>query len=431
MTGAQRERWAAFAEQTLFNVWNPASARWGGVAAPWSGWSICDPGNNYHYSFLRATMLWALAAKNQRWLDFLQTQKFGPLVDYYAQLPGGGSREGTGYGTAQKNLFENYLYWRASTGEDLAGLSAHARDTIDYWVHATVPTRDRFAPIGDQSRSSMPELYDYHENLVHAAVVLSAGTSQARRGTWWLQNNSVNGVAHSFNLAGDLLPFPDAAEAPTDLVYHAAGAGALFARSSWDTDAAWVAVVAGKYDQSHAHHDQGSFTFFSDDWLAVTSNIWSHSGINQGVDVHNVVRFERADGSTVPQSASNTVQSTMTTTNSGRTVVVSADLSNAYWRNREAVQSWTRTIELLDTTLRVTDACRVGAGIRPVFQLHVPVAPEQLANGTVRAGRLLIVPRDAGAMSWTAMPAPEFTRGYRIDVRPASGCAFSLELRAD
>ena len=81
-------------------------------AHPWSGWSICDPGNNYHFSFLRATMLWAWRASQSlpAGSSFLQTQKFGPLVDYYAQLPGGGSREGTGYGTAQKNLFENYLY---------------------------------------------------------------------------------------------------------------------------------------------------------------------------------------------------------------------------------------------------------------------------------------------------------------------------------
>jgi hypothetical protein len=430
LTGGQRERWPAFADQTLRNVWNPNTASWGGTSHPWSGWSICDPGNNYHFSFLRATMLWALAEPTGPWLNFLQAQKFGPLVDYYAQLPGGGSREGTGYGTAQKNLFENYLYWLDSTGENLATLTPHTQETIDYWLHATVPTRDRFAPIGDQSRSSLPELYDYHENLVHLAVALSPGTSQARRGTWWLQSNSVNGMAHSFNLAADLLPYRDSPQAPTDLVYHATGAGALFARSSWATDAAWVAIVAGKYDQSHAHQDQGGFTFFRDDWLAVTPNIWSRSGINQGVNVHNVPRFERPDGSTIPQSASDTVQSSMTATTSGRTVVVAADLSNAYWRNRDAVQSWTRTFELLETTLRVTDLCRVGAGVRPVFQLHVPSTPELLVNGSVRAGRLLVVPREPVEVTWTAMPAGEFSRGYRLDFRPASGCSFSLELRA-
>ena len=375
-------------------------------------------------------MLWALAEQSRPWLNFLQAQKFGPLVDYYAQLPGGGSREGTGYGTAQKNLFENYLYWVDSTGENLAGLSEHTRDTIDYWLHATVPTRDRFAPIGDQSRSSIPELYDYHENLVHVAVLLSPGTSQARRGLWWLQNNSVNGVTHSFNLFGDLLPYPDSPLAPTDLVYHATGAGALFARSSWAKDAAWVAIVAGKYDQSHAHQDQGSFTFFRDDWLAVTANIWSHSGIHQGVDMHNVLRFERPDGSTIPQSPSDTVQSTMTTTTSGSMVTVVADLSNAYWRNSDAVQSWRRTFEFVDATLRVTDVCRVAAGVRPVFQLQVPVTPELQGNGSVRAGRLLIVSREDVQVTWTAMPAPEFSRGYRIDIRPVSGCSFNFELRA-
>ena len=120
---------------------------------------------------------------------------------------------------------------------------------------------------------------------------------------WWLQNNSVNGVAHAFNLAADLLPYPDAPEAPTDLIYHAAGAGALFARIELGARRRWLAFVAGKYDQSHAHQDRAAFTFFKDDWLAVTPNIWSHSGINRSVNVHNVIRFERADGSTIPQTS--------------------------------------------------------------------------------------------------------------------------------
>src|SRR5947207_3174684 len=138
-------------------------------------------------------MLWSRATKSTVWFDFLQTHKFGQLVDYFYDLPGGGSREGTGYGTALRNLFEDFIYWKESTGEDLSSFSNHTRETIDYWVHATVPTRDRFASIGDQSRSSMPWLFDYHENLVQAAdflsPVLGPDIEQARRGTWWLQNN--------------------------------------------------------------------------------------------------------------------------------------------------------------------------------------------------------------------------------------------------
>ena len=152
-----------------------------------------------------------------------------------------------------------------------------------------------------------PELYDYHENLVHAAVVLSGGHALRRaRGTWWLQNNSVE------RRRPELQPHRRPAavsgrarRADRSRLPRQRAPAHFFARSSWDTDAAWLSFVAGKYDQSHAHHDQGSFTFFKGDWLAVTSNIWSHSGINLDVDVHNVIRFER-DGAAIEQNPSTT-----------------------------------------------------------------------------------------------------------------------------
>jgi hypothetical protein len=430
LTPQQRQRWAAFAEQAVFNIWHPAEATWGGHAQPWTGWAVCDPGNNYHFSFLRATMLWALASQNPTWFEFLQTQKLGPLLDYYAALPGGGTREGTGYGSALDNLFGDYLYWKASTGEDLANVTAHTRETIDYWIHATVPTLDRFAPIADLSRSSLPELYDYQENLVHQAVVLSAGSPQARRGLWWLQNNSVRGVAHAFNLQGDLLPYPDAPEAPTALSYHSPGAAAFFARTSWDPDASWMAFVAGQYDQSHAHQEQGAFTFFKHDWLTVTSNIWSHSGIHQEVDVNNVLRFERADGTIVPQNQSDTLASSLTPTHAQGVTTVSADLTNAYSASRAEVHAWTRTLVLAGNVLRVSDVCSVANGVRAVFQLHVPTAPALQADGSIVAGNLRIVLLQPATASFTAMDPTEFQRGYRVDLIAAAGCAFDLELHA-
>lgn len=427
LTPEQRIRWAAFADQSLFNLWNPSAATWGGVAYPWTGWSICDPGNNYHFHFLRATMLWALATKSVPLLEFLQKEKFPRLVTYYRGLPGGGSREGTGYGTAQKALFENYLMWKDSTGEDLSELTSHTRETIDYWIHATVPTRDRFAPIGDQSRSSIPDLFDYHENLVHTAVVLNPGTPEARRGTWWLNQNSVNGVSAAFNLMGDLLPLPDAPVAPTDRVYHAVGAGVLFARSNWNTDASWFSFVAGKYDQSHAHQDQGAFTFFKRDWLAVTANIWSTSGINQETEYHNTVRFERADGSVIAQNPSDTVQSTMTHTVSGGQVSVSADLRNAFSRNANLVQQWNRSLEYIGDTLRISDTCTVASGVRPVFQLHVPVQPILQEDGSIMAGNLRIVSLQGATHTVTAL-STGFNRGYRIDFVSQTGNSFVVEL---
>ncbi|HZT78198.1 MAG TPA: hypothetical protein VFA27_16200 [Vicinamibacterales bacterium] len=429
LTADQRTRWAAFAEQAIFNLWHPNDAAWGGVSHPWSGWAICDPGDNYHYSFMRATMLWALATQDTSWFDFLQTQKFGPLVDYFAALPGGGTREGTGYGTALNDLFGDYIYWKASTGEDLAALSPHTRETIDYWVHATVPTLDRFAPIADLSRESIPNIFDYQVNLVEQAVRLSEGTVQARHGVWWLQNNSLkNGVGFPFNLFAELLPRVDPAEQPTDLMYFASGAGALFARTAWTTDASWIAFIAGKYDQSHAHQEQGNFTFFKHDWLSVTSNIWSHSGIHQEVEVNNIIRFQRANGDTIPQNQGDN-GSTMTPSTANGETTVTADLSNAYSDNRSAVQSWTRTLQLNGDVLRVIDSCTVASGVTPVFQVNVPVQPVPQQDGSIVAGHLRVIPRTPVTYQSVTLDPSEFTSAFRIDLTSTAGCAFDVQLQ--
>jgi hypothetical protein len=160
MTDAQKIRWSNYANQAIYNVWHPSSATWGGRSFPWTGWSIDNPGNNYYYSFLKATMYWALATKDSTLLSFARNQKIQPLLDYFSQIPGGGSLEGTGYGTAHMNMFELYQTWKDSTGEDIANANSHLTDSIKYWLHATTPNRAYYAPIGDLSRSSFPDLFD-------------------------------------------------------------------------------------------------------------------------------------------------------------------------------------------------------------------------------------------------------------------------------
>ena len=91
LTGSQRDRWPDFAERTLSNLWHPSSAHWGTAPHSWSGWSLCDPGNNYHFSFLRATILLSLAAPSTKWTDFRQTQKLGLHVEHYADMRSGSS----------------------------------------------------------------------------------------------------------------------------------------------------------------------------------------------------------------------------------------------------------------------------------------------------------------------------------------------------
>ncbi|TQM12842.1 hypothetical protein FB548_1693 [Pseudoxanthomonas sp. 3HH-4] len=428
---AQRQRWSALAEQAVWNLWNPSRAQWGGRTHAWTGWSIDNPGNNYYYSFIEATMYWALVSGSKTWMDELKMRRLPPLKAYYAELPGGGSREGTGYGAAQMRLFGLYRLWKDSTGEDLATSSTHARDSIPYWIHATVPTLDRFAPIGDQARSSIPELFDYHRRLVLEARQLTTDADARAMSSWWLRSISVPRMSQGFNSRYDLLPTGDGGDPPPALVYHAEGAGHLFARSDWGKDAMWMSFVAGPYNESHAHQEQGGFTLFARDWLAVTENIWSHSGIQQGTPVHNVVRFERANADAqqcaaprgdvvVHQCETPRSRSRVTVTpRPDGGITATADLTPVY-RDNPALQSWQRRIEFGGRKLLVQDDFRLGTGTRAIFQVNVPERPTVQGNEAI-AGRLrirVLEPADATLRvhTWSDDDAQEFRRGWRVDV---------------
>jgi hypothetical protein len=441
LTAAQKTRWKAFADQAIYNVWNPAQAAWGGASKPWSGWSIGDPGNNYHYSFLRATMYWAVASQNQAWLDFVRAQKAPPLAAYFARLPGGGSLEGTGYGTSHKGLFEIYGFWKSATGTDLSALSPHCANSIDYWIHATVPTLQRFAPIGDQARVSDAPLYDYQRALVERAVLLNPGTQQAARGTWWLENISVRKMSGTFNLRDGIFTLPDAPRKPTALAYHSPGVGDLFARASWDTGATWVHLKAGLFDQSHAHQDQGSIGIYNRAWLAVTENMNTHSGIEQGTEVHNVLLFTANGGAdTVGQEQSDSAAA-LELEDDGAILTANADLSCMY-RKAKQVLAWRRSMvfDRPANVVTVRDTFAAQAGVGAAWQLNTPAQPVRQGDSIV-AGALIVKPLDGDAevaiAAWNQMRAgaewkSEYLSGWKITLtRPAGATAFAVRLRID
>lgn len=427
---AQRKRWSDYAEQAVWNVWNPSAAQWAGHAHPWSGWSVDNPGNNYYYSFVEATMYWALASGSGKWMALLRDEKLPPLQAYYAKLEGGGSLEGTGYGAAHMRLFSLYRLWRDATGQDLANANSHADGSIAYWVHATVPTLDRFAPIGDQSRNSVPELYDYHRRLVLEARQLSKDPQAQALASWWLSHISVPEMSSGFNTVHDLLPAGAGDKEPGKRVYHAKGVGQLFARTGWDRAAMWLAFVAGPYNESHAHQEQGGFTLFANDWLAVSENIWSHSGIQQGTETNNVVRFERSNadeaqcmaprGDRIVHQCEQPAAATMSVSEAeDGSVQVDADLTPVYAGNR-AVKSWRRNLVFGGRKLLVTDRFSLGSGTLAYFQVNVPVEPRVQGNEAV-AGRLRIRVIEPAAASlsvhdWRKVDANEFRKGWRVDV---------------
>jgi hypothetical protein len=373
-------------------------------------------------------MYWSLASNSASWRTFLETHKIPPLVAFFQTLPGGGSREGTAYGLSHQRLFELYRLWRDATGVNLATQSSHLQDSIDYWIHATMPTLDTMAPIGDQARVSYPEMYDYHRNLVLQARAMTTDPGARARASWWLGAIAIDRMTSGFNFRHDLLPAGTNGTVPSAGTYHATGAGHLFARTSWDSDALWLGFVAGRYDQSHAHQDQGAFTLFARDFLTVTENIWTHSGIQQGGDVHNVVRF-RNGGNDVRQLEGTTSTVNVSTAPDGA-LIVAADLTPAYNGNPQLV-SWQRDLRFAERTLRVHDVFVPGPGTTAVFQINVPVAP-QIAGRNARAGDLavrVLTPSDAvlTAVDWRTFGASEFQSGWKIEVR-GSGTEFLVEL---
>ena len=172
--------------------------------------------------------------------------------------------------------------------------------------------------------------------------------------------------------------------------------------------------------ESHAHQDQGSFTLFQGDWLAVTENIWTHSGIQQGTDTNNVLRFEKA-GAIVPQRVGTTSSMTVTP-GSGGAVHALANLTPAY-DGDSALTSWQRTIDFANRKLTVSDAFALGSGTSAIFQVNTPVQP--LINGnTAVAGDLkirVIAPANAtlSALDWTTQSdaGETYNSGWRLDVR--------------
>lgn len=450
LTDAQKARWLALMDQVTSNIWgDPAKAKWGGTqfgctekTIGWSGWALDppygpNPGNNYYYrSFAKTAMFMALLTRDAKWTTILQTKAFPLIVTYYAaKVPEGGSREGTGYGVSQMTLFDDYRMWKASTGEDLSAYSAHAKNSSLFWMHATVPALDRFVPVGDQSRSSDPVWYDYHRTLVLEAARLSPGTPEAKNAAWLLKNVSVTQMGSGFNLPFDLLGPKEDAVAPTALTYYAKGAGVYFARSAWAKDASHMSFLAGQFEESHAGQNQGGFTFYKNGWLAVTSNIWSHSGIHQEVASNNVMRFEKTGGSIVPQnqyadSASPTIANS--TDDSG--LHLNADLSAAFSSNRSSVTSWKRDLTYKGDVLTVHDTCVVGTGVTPVWQVHVPALPVLQADGSIVAGSLKITPKSAVLSpvieQMSALDSDYLSGHYRVSLKMATGCEFTIELKA-
>jgi len=434
VTPAQQSRWIAYANQAVWNVWNPSQSKWGSATIPWSGWSVNNPSNNYYYSFLRATMLLGLATKGENpqadaWIAKFRDEKvLGQLVPTFeADLIGGASREGTGYGVSMRRLFELYNWWKATTGESLATKTTHTRASMFAFLHQVVPTLDKVAPTGDHARDSTAALFDYHRDYTLQLMQLFPTTNFARRAKAMLDDSSVPTMSQSFmagyEFLGDnpsLTPLPMSG---LNTAYHAKGIGEIYARSSWDKTATWVNLIAGPYTESHAHQDQGAIMIYKGGWLAHDANIYSRSGLNQKTTAHGLVRIDN-NGSPIGQIASTT--STVLALHQGTNYVhMAADLTPAYKGNAAIQKVQREVIFVQPDVIIVYDRVASASGTTQTWQLQAPTAPAiSGAQATItNAGHSLAVTRILGGTfgSYDQRADSDLTGGYRLDETVAGG----------
>ncbi|MEO6419443.1 MAG: hypothetical protein ABIP39_08565, partial [Polyangiaceae bacterium] len=444
VTESQKSRWLAYSNQAVWNIWHHTEATWGGKAMPWNGWSVDDPMNNYYYSFLRATMLLGLAAHGELkeadgWLtQFHDTDLTNTLLPKFEQdLKGGGSREGTGYGVAMRNLFELYDFWQASTGEDLASKTGHTRASMLSFLHSVLPTLDRMAPTGDHSRDSTAAFFDYERAYLRTLSYLFPTDPLTPRAQYLLSHSSVTEMGQPFMYVYDFLyDQPAIVEQPLDPLgraYFAPGTGQLYARSGWDKDATWVNLIAGPYTETHAHQDQGALMIYKGGWLAYDPVIDSHSGLPQQVEAHNVVRIE-AGGATVPQKASTASLLTALHRGSGW-VHAASDLTPAYGGAAGVTKVQREIVYLEPDCVVVFDRVDTTPGMtKQIWQLNAPRTPTIVGARTTIAGGPhtlnvdRILPAGAAATIFDWKTDPDFHGGARLDETSNGGSTLHLHV---
>jgi len=452
LSGERRAVWLAYADQAVYNVWNYKIAKWGSAKMPWSGWAIDDPSDNYYYSFLRATMLLGLAAHGESsraegWLDQFQSKLHDELVPTFNRdLVGGGSREGTGYGVAMRGLFELYDLWDSATGQRIADLTPHTRASMRSFIHQVVPTLDRIAPTGDQSRDSTAAFFDYHRNYLQELVALYPGDPVAPRAQALLAQSSLPEMGSQFMFSYDFV-YANTDVAATSLdglgtAYYAPGIGELYARSGWDTHATWINLIAGPFTQSHAHQDQGSLMIYKDGWLGYDAIVATHSGVLQTLDLHSLVRIVDSSGRNIEQQRGTSAQ--LVALHRGAGFLHAAADVTAVYKKSSAIQKVQREIVYLEpSTVVVYDRVTTSAsGTSQIWQLVAPTRPVLTDLGAKITGAPATKDAPSHVLEISRVNAPasaapsvfdftgnsDFSGGFRYDETSAGGDNRSLHV---
>ncbi len=441
MTTAQRTRWKDFGNQAVWNVWNHDQARWGARAVPWTGWSVDNPVNNYYYSFLQATMLLGLATHGENdmadgWLTRFRTTKIENqlIPTFNADLAGGGSREGTGYGIAMKNLWQLYDWWERSTGERLAARTPHTLASMPWMIHSIVPTLDRVIPTGDHARDSEALLFDYHRDYLQKLAILFPDERISGVVKTLLGQSSVRQMSQHFmrysDYVYDLVSIASRPLTELSTAYWASGTGSFSMRNDWTPTSAYANFICGPYSESHAHQDQGGFVLFKGSWFAYDANIDGRSGIEQEQRYHNTVRFERSAGAAINQGY-NRACNMNALANTPAWTYAMADVTPMYGTSSGVTRSEREFVFIKPSTFVIYDRAQTSdAGTRRIFTMNYPAPPSisgastSLVTGSNRFDMTRIAPVNATTTTtlWRNANSAQYasaSTAARVDVTDA------------
>jgi len=398
-----RTRWVNYANQAVFNAWYrhtnnmTPKAAFGGTnlqqVNDYSPWGANNPRNNYYYSFLTATMMLGLATQGENpqadgWLGQFRTAKLAQqlIPVFNGQLEGGGSREGTGYGTALRSLVRLYYWWEQSTGQRIHDQTPHTKASLAHFMHNMVPTLDRYATTGDQARDELGMLFDYQLDYMKILMQLYPTDRLSAVSKSLIAQATPSSMTQQFMYQSDFMYDTGSitAQPLSNLAttYFGKGTGMFATRGSWTTGAAYANFICGPNDESHAHNDQGSFTLYRGTWLAIDANMDMTSGLAQSEHVHNLVRFQK-NGSNVAQNRYNNPCEMRVAADNSNYSYAEANLLPVYAANggSNITRVERRFLFIKPGVFVVFDpVTTAGSGMKKIWTMNVPNVPSVSGN---------------------------------------------------
>jgi hypothetical protein len=297
MTAAQR---TTFANQ--LNSWL-------GIVTNAEPWAWHDPSNNFYYGYVWAFLsagyaMYGLNAGAQAYIDYARDTMLDQAIKFTknetimwnlwgstkGRAKGGMWNEGTAYGCVNTEFLASaVLAVRSAEGITYSDFT-FPDEVVKYYIYAKHPTGARMYSDGDGAAGGIDATV-----RIPILIMMALATQNVQQyGLYWLNAYTPHcdwgyKLYHEFLWYDDQLTAVNYGTALPDH-YYLEGAQVLFWRSSWSTDATWLAMKLGVSNTDHAHNGLGNLMIYRSGYLATDKAYETGDVMLQG-DVHHSVLY--------------------------------------------------------------------------------------------------------------------------------------------